>query len=612
MCPRDPPALRNGFREISLEAKFLRPTNFRVPASFLPPARVLAEHPMLQPLSSSALRRRTMLLAWMVVAALPVAYVAGMAALFSRNIVFWDEFDTALDLILRIDAGAGWRELLQRFFAISNEHRMVTSRLLFAGSYWLTGTVNFHVIGAIGNLFLVGACAILVCFVSGWERRVRLGVVLAFLMFQLEHFENFLWSGASIDHFQVVMLGVGAIAAAARGSARALVLSALLALLATFTLAHGTLAWPVVAALLVQQRRWKHLGAWIAGAALAGGAFLYGFEFNPGHQFEDPSPQYVSHIVRYWLALLGGPLTLGDAGFAPLPGLVLLASLGLLAARGALTHEPVAMFSAVFAVCALGLVAIGRAELAGPEINSRYMVLGALAWALLIFMLLELEATPAKPFRALVCLLPALAAFNVAANARFAPLAESFIEVRDRAATAFKQHGIDGRGLTRLHPRDGHADVLLRLAAERGVYTLPTVSHFVTFPQPRPRADIIAHVDQFLATDRAITIGGWGMLKGVPSRRGQVHVVLRSEKSFLVLTTVTLQRPDVAKAYNEPRWRLSGFRAVLSPARLPAEDFEVGVLLADGDETIYVMTPHRLLLSSGRPQALRRDEKPTS
>jgi len=44
-------------------------------------------------------------------------------------------------------------------FHSNNEHRMVTSRLMFAASYWLTGTVNFHVIGAIGNLFLVGACA---------------------------------------------------------------------------------------------------------------------------------------------------------------------------------------------------------------------------------------------------------------------------------------------------------------------------------------------------------------------------------------------------------------------------------------------------------------------
>ena len=159
---------------------------------------------MLPSLSLPVLRRPYLLLVWVLIAVIPVIYIATKVVVASRNIVFWDEFDTALDLILRINAGADWHELLQRFFAVNNEHRTVTSRLMFAGSYWLTGTVNFHVIGAIGNMFLVGACAVLIHAAGNWERGIRMGVILAFLMFQMEHFESFLWSGASIDHFQVV------------------------------------------------------------------------------------------------------------------------------------------------------------------------------------------------------------------------------------------------------------------------------------------------------------------------------------------------------------------------------------------------------------------------
>ena len=132
-------------------------------------------------------------------ALLPVAYVASWAVAASRNIVFWDEFDTALNLIIRLHAGADWREILDRLFEVSNEHRMLTSRLLFAASYWISGTVNFHVIGAIGNLFIVGACGLLVDAAATTPRRLRLGLILAFLVFQLENFESFLWSGASID-----------------------------------------------------------------------------------------------------------------------------------------------------------------------------------------------------------------------------------------------------------------------------------------------------------------------------------------------------------------------------------------------------------------------------
>jgi hypothetical protein len=278
---------------------------------------------------------------------------------------------------------------------------------------------------------------------------------------------------------------------------------------------------------------------------------------------------------------------------------VLLIGLGVVVARGAMTREPVAVFSALFAVGALGLVAFGRSEIAGPEINSRYMVLGALAWSLLIFILLEFGARSERPFRQLVWLVPALAAFNLAANLRFAPLAEGFIEVRDRAATSFMQFGEDGRGITRLHPQERHADIILKMAEERGVYRLPPVSHPAQFPRATEAPHIVAYLDELLVNERAITAGGWAMRPGKESRRGQVYLVLRSAQSTLYFSTVTLLRPDVAKAYNEPKWRRSGFRAVIERSRLPAEDFDVGVLIADGDAAEFIMTRNRLLLASG-------------
>jgi hypothetical protein len=546
-------------------------------------------------------RRRLTLAAWIVVAALPVLYIAGTAITFSRNLIFWDEFDTALDLILRIDAGAEWSEILRRFFALNNEHRTVTSRVMFALSYWLTGTVNFHVIGAIGNLFLVGVCAILIFAVQGGIRRIRMGVVLAFLMFQLEHFESFIWSGSSIDHFQVVMLGVGAIAALARRTPLGLAVAVLLGFLATFTLAQGSVIWPAGAFLLAHQRRWRELAGWIACGAGAVAAFLHGFTTNPGHNIASLGAARVIHLFVFWLTLLGAPLTLGDAGFAPWPGLVLLIGLMVLAARGAMTREPVPFFSAMFAIGALALIAFGRSELAGNDVNSRYLVVGALAWAMFIVTLLELGSDPARPFRLLLWLTPALAAFTVSANLKFAPLVETFVEVRDRAATSFMQYGADGRGIVRLHPQERHADVLLKMAEERGVYRLPPVSHPARFPNARANPAIITHLDELVVNDRAITAGGWAMIPGHVSQRGQIYVVLRSAQSTLVFSTVTLLRPDVARAYDKPEWRRSGFRAVIERSRLPAEDFEVGVLIADRNGGEYLITRNRIHLAPGAP-----------
>ncbi|MBL9202519.1 MAG: hypothetical protein JNL39_18555 [Opitutaceae bacterium] len=541
---------------------------------------------------------------WVAVALAPVVVMAAMVVPASRNIAFWDEIDTAIDFIIRLDAGAGWREVVERLFAVNNEHRMVTSRLIFAASYWLTGTVNFHVIGAIGNLCLVGACAILVAAQSGWPRRLRMGVMLAFLMFQLGHFENFFWSGASIDHFQVVTLAVGALAALARGTPGGVALGAALALLATFTLAHGVAVWPVGALLLWQQRRQSHLLAWLGCAAAAAVLFLWGFVFNPANRISEPGLAAAWGIIRYWLSLLGAPLTLGHAAWAPLPGAVLVAGLAWLAARGAIRRQPLAFFAAIYAIAALALVAYGRSAVAGTEINSRYMVLGALAWAMLLVLVLERHSHPRRPLRLLAAATPALAGLAVAAHLHFAPQVETFVAVRDRAASRFAHYGEDGRDFVRLHPRERHADALLRTAAERGLYSLPHVSRRVEFTGTQPNPKVVRHLDELLVNDRAITVGGWAMRRGEVSKRGQVHVVLRSAATTLYFTTVTLPRPDVATAYKEPGWRLAGFRAVIRRDRLPAEDFEVGVLILDGARAELAMTNERLLLASGptRPE----------
>ena len=176
-------------------------------------------------------------------ALVPVVFVALTVAGSARNIVYWDEFDTALDLLLALDTGVDLRGFFERIFAINNEHRMITSRLLFALSWWTTGTVDFEVIGAVGNCFLILLCVTLVASAGRIERRVRLGVILAAFMFHLQHYENFLWSGSSIDHFQVVALAVGAIVGLSRASKVGFALAAVLAVLATFTLAPGCWRW---------------------------------------------------------------------------------------------------------------------------------------------------------------------------------------------------------------------------------------------------------------------------------------------------------------------------------------------------------------------------------
>jgi hypothetical protein len=538
-----------------------------------------------------------------VLALVPVAFIAMGVAAASRDLVYWDEFDTVLDLLLTLDAGIDLRGFFERIFAINNEHRMITSRLLFAASWWLTGTVDFRVIGAIGNLFLVGFCIVLIVSAGTTERRLRLGVVLAFLMFQFEHFENLLWSGASIDHFQVVALAVGSIVLIAQGTGVALAGACVLAMLATFTLAHGLMMWPVGALMLWRAQRRRALGIWFVVAALAGAVFFQGFEINSGHPLASADHAGIVHVVIYWLSLMGAPLALGYVPSAPYCGLFLVAAVAWLGLRGAWREEQIMLPLVLFCLAALALIAIGRSQVAGGQLQSRYMVLSALAWATVFFTGVEHVSNPVKPLRWLVVCIPLLAAFNIAANIRFAPAVESFIEGRDDAALRFKQHGRLGQSAFRLYPVPDRADRILKDAAQRGLYWVPRMCVRSTVPDAKPSGRITYCIDEMTADTPATYISGWAAIPEEKSRRGEIYLVLRSAKTELIYSTVSKSRPDVSTAHSNPDWRMSGFRFAVGRWRLPPEELQIGILIKRGGDAEYIMTEHRLR-PFGRGEAL--------
>jgi len=550
------------------------------------------------PRPKPALLTRTCVFGLVLLTAAPVAFIASEALLTSRNVPFWDDYDSVLGFILQLDSGAGWSGFFRRLFSLDSGHRTVTSRILFASTYWLTGSINFHFITALGNLTLLGLCGLLVARAAGGAQRVRLGVVLALGLFHLQHYEPFFWGGASIDHFQVLLLAGGAFAALIHRTRTAVAAATLLGVLATFTLAHGCVIWPVGALLLLHQRRWGVLGFWSAIAAVALAIFLHGFTLNPAHSSTDFSPTGIAHLVHFWLALLGGPLVLGQRADAPVFGVVLLGLFGWLATRGAFRRQPLITALALFAVGSLALIAFGRLVVSGDQIESRYLVVGSLAWSLVVFLVIEEGSTATRPYRVLLWCLPALVAFNLVSNFHNLVRAETFLISRDYPAIRFKQFGDDSHGGPfRLHPAKGTARKFIAAATERGIYTFPRFCWPREFDAPRPNAKIVNYVTDLTANSRAVGFEGWAMLPGERSRRGAIHVVLRSAKTTLYFTTLSVPRPDVAKAYKEPLWHYCGYNFALLRHRLPDEDFQIGLLLSDGNRTEYVMTDQWLRLS---------------
>lgn len=550
------------------------------------------------PDSWGAFRQRIAITLLALLALLPALHIVSRTEAARRDIVYWDEFDTALAMLLRLREDASPGRVLGELFAVNNEHRMVTSRALFLANHALTGSVNFVFLDIVGNATLLGLIALLIVHARTAGRRILLTLILAALFFQLQHYENFVWSGASIDHFQIVLLAAAALVCLARNTPRATLAGAAFATLATFTLAHGTVVWVAGAALLWRLGNRRALLLWLVLGAAVAAAFLYHFQLNRSQGFVSASSTGILLVLHYWLTLLGALPAFGHPGLAPWLGGVLLGLVAWLAGRDPLRREPAFAALLLFALGALALIAIGRAQHSGGVIFSRYYVLGALAWGLTLFLHAQRFIDPARPLRPALWLLPALAAFNLAANLTFAAAADAWIECRDRATVSYLRHGEDGRGTLNLHPAPAHSTALLAAAERANLYRLPAICRPIPFPgRARPSTRLAYFVDTMTVSPTSVFVTGWAALQGEVARRHKVYLVLASPNGRLLFSTVTESRPDVAAATQQPGWVLAGFQFVQLRRELPPGEYQVGFLIDGPDGPEFALTAHRLDLN---------------
>lgn len=536
-------------------------------------------------------------------AALSLTLVVVQVALNLRNIPYWDEFDVVLRKLPQLNSSLPWPDTPDRLFALQNEHRIFTSNLLFATLQRAFGSVNFVAIAIVGNLFLLGACAVLVARAGDRARAARLAVVLGLLVTHLQHHGNLFWSGSSIDHFHVVLLAVVSFAALAEGTRRGLLGAVLLALLGSYTLAHGFVVWPVGAALLAVARRWRALAFWSAVAAFAVACYLPGFFTNPAHRVEASFD--VVHIVVYWLALLGATPAIGHLPLAPWLGAVLLASVLWLARRGGWRAAPLPAAVTAFCLLSLGVVALGRTGVTGGiMLPSRYAILSALPWALVTWLALEREmarATVRWPRIAIAGV--ALVAVNLALNLRFLHEGARFAQQREEAAAWFHYHGTLADAPFPLYPNAGDADRLLRQAAATSLYRLPRhPAKRVEIDDARPTGNVTYFFDEVRADADRVYVRGWAFVPGRKARLDQLHLLFQAGHDRHVLTVQGFRRPDVAAAFHDPGLADCGFLLVVPRAQLPDGTSAVGVLFQRDDAPAeFIMTDHRIAPASPGP-----------
>ncbi|MGH7944722.1 MAG: hypothetical protein ACREH8_23395 [Opitutaceae bacterium] len=538
-------------------------------------------------------------------AVLPVLYIAVQVATWTRNIPNWDEFDTALDLLVALDTSPAPGEVTERLFAVQNEHRTAVSRMIFATSYWLGGGINFIALAILGNLFLAGVFWQLLSGVPDPASRLRLAAIFSLAVFQLQHHESFFWAGSSIDHFFVVLAAVGALAALASRHRWSPLLAGSFGFLATFSLAQGLLVWPIGALLLCFVRRWRDLLLWLIATAVSVTLFFSGFQINPGH----PMPGYADfvRVVVYWLTLVGSSPALDSLALAPWLGGVIVAAAILVCVRGTRQHEWLPIAAIVWCLGALGLIAWGRALLSTEwaPITSRYVILSSVACALLAWVLIErlLAWRPREGGWAFAMTLALLVGFNVAANEAHESAGRVFARHGERAVEAYHRHGTFANGETQLYPDPDRADALIRAAQECGVYQLPRLEKLeladpepVVLSAPAEIADGCYFIEEVKEDAAGLRVRGWAFRPDHIIRAGDISVLFRSGETAIAFEATPQMRPDVAAAFGRADVTHSGFELRLPREQLPPGAFGIGVCFDLDDSPEYMMTANTVII----------------
>ena len=306
------------------------------------------------------------------------------------------------DRFLQALQGGRAAAALQLLFEPHNEHRLVFPRLVFFADYRVfggSGLLDKAVILATQALQAALLVWLAVRAGAGPAARVALGAVAVALLFSLQQGENFVWA------FQVQFVGVFACASlccalfafglrsgvAGRGGARRVAGAFALVVVATFTMANGLLAGPVLVALALLARAGRLAVVAAAAVALAAvAAFFAGYHPDAGRE---PTAHLLAHlprVVAFAAGYLGtfsrfglaSRIALGACGLAAtaaVAGALAMRGDALRSGRGAaqLALLGIALFAAGSAL----VTAVGRSG-SGLEFvgSSRYATGAACFW----------------------------------------------------------------------------------------------------------------------------------------------------------------------------------------------------------------------------------------
>lgn len=358
-----------------------------------------------EPLARRRLARGTAVVAITLVA-FPVILFYAVLFQTALDLPFYDDYLSALDFTNQLTQLHSFSAKASFFLAAQlNEYKLPFEKAIIWLQFCLYGHVNFAVLSAIGNSF------VLLLGVMLWKMflpthkdlgsRLAMFIPVSWLLFQFEYHELLNWGCAALQHISVLVFAFASIYLLFRTTRQAFYGAGACFLLAVASSGNGFLLFPIGLSVLAMRRRYRRILAWLIACTACIAAYSY--HYNVMSSRSSPDHSILSAILRLQPAYVVS--FMGNAASIPFPlasfflGIALCFFFAWMAYRGYGRRNPAVSCCVLFMLLtAIGVAGI-RSDLGlGQSLSSRYTIYSALflifAWFAIVEEFVQHSRTP--------------------------------------------------------------------------------------------------------------------------------------------------------------------------------------------------------------------------
>jgi hypothetical protein len=199
---------------------------------------------------------------------LPIVIFYGFSVAYSTNIPWFDDIENIPYFLSRLLDASAWYESAEAFLRPNNEHRVLSARLIVYLNYVLTGEINFRALALIGNLTVLGIFLLIARAYLKNSGPLLYLIPAAFFIFNLQFYSMTFMTIMSLQYQLIICEVFLSLYLLIKPSRFSFGVAILVAILGTFSMGNGLMAWPTGALLLLYLGHWSRLITWVTLSAL--------------------------------------------------------------------------------------------------------------------------------------------------------------------------------------------------------------------------------------------------------------------------------------------------------------------------------------------------------